>query len=50
VVELLQSIKAEGVAMLAIFHHPELVDRLADRVVTLTPPVSAAELLEPIAS
>jgi alpha-D-ribose 1-methylphosphonate 5-triphosphate synthase subunit PhnL len=50
VVALLQSIKAEGVAMLAIFHHPELVDRLADRVVTLTPPVSAAELLEPIAS
>ncbi len=50
VVALLQSIKAEGVAMLAIFHHPELVDRLADPVVTLTPPVSAAELLEPIAS
>jgi len=50
VVALLQSIKAEGVAMLAIFHHPELVDRLADRVVTLTPPVSAAELLPPIAS
>jgi alpha-D-ribose 1-methylphosphonate 5-triphosphate synthase subunit PhnL len=50
VVALLQSIKAEGVAMLAIFHHPELVDRLADRVVTLTPPVSAAELLEPLAS
>ncbi|AVZ79866.1 phosphonate C-P lyase system protein PhnL [Zoogloeaceae bacteirum Par-f-2] len=50
VVELLQSIKAEGVAMLAIFHHPELVDRLADRVVTLKPPVAAAELLEPLAS
>lgn len=50
VVDLLQSIKAEGVAMLAIFHHPELVERLADRVVTLTPPVSAAALLEPLAS
>ncbi|MDZ7584059.1 MAG: phosphonate C-P lyase system protein PhnL [Thiobacillus sp.] len=50
VVDLLKSIKAEGVAMLAIFHHPELVERLADRVVTLTPPVSAAALLEPLAS
>jgi len=36
--------------MLAIFHHPELVQRLADRVVTLTPPISAADLLEPLAS
>ncbi len=50
VVELLQSIKGEGVAMLAIFHHPELVERLADRVVTLKPPVAAATLLEPLAS
>jgi len=50
VVELLQSIKAEGVAMLAIFHHPQLVERLADRVVTLKPPVAAATLLEPLAS
>jgi alpha-D-ribose 1-methylphosphonate 5-triphosphate synthase subunit PhnL len=50
VVELLKSIKAEGVAMLAIFHDPELVRRLADRVVTLTPPVSAAALLETCAS
>jgi len=50
VVDLLKSIKAEGVAMLAIFHHPELVQRLADRVVTLTPPISAADLLEPLAS
>jgi alpha-D-ribose 1-methylphosphonate 5-triphosphate synthase subunit PhnL len=46
VVELLQTIKAEGVAMLAIFHHPELVNRLADRVVELTRPVAATELLE----
>jgi len=50
VVDLLQSIKAEGVAMLAIFHHPELVERLADRVIALTPPVSAAALLETCAS
>ncbi|MDR0997151.1 MAG: phosphonate C-P lyase system protein PhnL [Zoogloeaceae bacterium] len=40
VVELLQTIKAEGVAMLAIFHHPELVTRLADRVIELKPPVT----------
>jgi alpha-D-ribose 1-methylphosphonate 5-triphosphate synthase subunit PhnL len=50
VVELLQSIKAEGVAMLAIFHHSELVERLADRVVTLKSPIAAATLLEPLAS
>jgi alpha-D-ribose 1-methylphosphonate 5-triphosphate synthase subunit PhnL len=46
VVDLLQSIKQEGVAMLAIFHHPELVRRLADRVVELTPPVAVTDLLE----
>jgi alpha-D-ribose 1-methylphosphonate 5-triphosphate synthase subunit PhnL len=50
VVDLLQSIKTEGVAMLAIFHHPELVRRLADRVVELAPPVAVAELLENCAS
>jgi len=50
VVDLLQSIKAEGVAMLAVFHHPELVERLADRVIALTPPVSTAALLETCAS
>ncbi|MBI5419999.1 MAG: phosphonate C-P lyase system protein PhnL [Deltaproteobacteria bacterium] len=46
VVEPIETIKAEGVAMLAIFHHPELVRRLADRVVELAPPVVATELLE----
>ncbi|MDP3187736.1 phosphonate C-P lyase system protein PhnL [Limnobacter sp.] len=35
VVDLLNSIKQQGVAMLAIFHHPALVDRLADQVVEL---------------
>ena len=40
VVELLQAIKAKGVAMLAIFHHPDLVHRLADQVVELAPPVA----------
>jgi alpha-D-ribose 1-methylphosphonate 5-triphosphate synthase subunit PhnL len=38
VIELLAAIKAEGVGMLAVFHHPELVRRLADRVVELAPP------------
>jgi alpha-D-ribose 1-methylphosphonate 5-triphosphate synthase subunit PhnL len=37
VIDLLSSIKAKGVGMLAVFHHPELVRRLADRVVELTP-------------
>ena len=50
VIELLASIKAEGVAMLAIFHQPELVRRLADRVIELAPPVTATELLECCAS
>jgi alpha-D-ribose 1-methylphosphonate 5-triphosphate synthase subunit PhnL len=37
---MIQAMKAEGTAMLAIFHHPDLVERLADNVVTLTPPVA----------
>ncbi|HET19551.1 MAG TPA: ATP-binding cassette domain-containing protein, partial [Chromatiales bacterium] len=43
VVELLNGLKKDGVAMLAIFHHPDLVERLADDVVTLTPPRGNAE-------
>ncbi|MCL2635007.1 MAG: phosphonate C-P lyase system protein PhnL [Betaproteobacteria bacterium] len=46
VVDLLQAIKREGVAMLAIFHHPDLVRRLADRVTELTLPVAVSDLLE----
>jgi len=46
VVDLLNAIKAEGVGMLAIFHDPQLVERLADRVVTLSSPVAASALLE----
>ncbi len=38
VIALIEQIKAEGVAMLAIFHHPELTARLGDRVVELAPP------------
>ena len=38
VVRLIEDLKHEGVAMLAIFHHPELVERMADHVVELEPP------------
>ncbi len=49
VVELLRVIKTKGVALLAIFHHPELVSRLADQVIELAPPVSRTPLLETLA-
>lgn len=45
-IDLLQAIKYEGVAMLAIFHHPDLVRRLADCVIELSPPIGVTELLE----
>lgn len=38
VIDLIQGIKKEGIAIVAILHDPELVDRLADDVVELTPP------------
>jgi alpha-D-ribose 1-methylphosphonate 5-triphosphate synthase subunit PhnL len=40
-VEVIQSMKADRVAMLAIFHHPHLVTRLADQVVELGQPLAA---------
>lgn len=46
VITLLQSIKQDDVALLAIFHHPDLVSRLADHVVELTPPLTAPLLQE----
>ncbi|MDD5027935.1 MAG: phosphonate C-P lyase system protein PhnL [Rhodoferax sp.] len=46
VIELIHSIKTEGVAMLAIFHQTELVLRLADHVVELTPPLAVSDILE----
>ncbi len=49
VVELVRVIKTKGVAMLAIFHHPGLVSRLADQVIELAPPVSRAPRLETLA-
>jgi len=39
-IELLEMIKAEGVAMLAIFHQPELVRRIAETVVELDSPMA----------
>lgn len=38
--DLLETIKAEGVAMLAIFHQPELVRRIAETVVELAAPMA----------
>jgi len=49
VVELLRVIKKAGVAMLAIFHHPELVGQLADQVIELAAPVSRTPPLEALA-
>ena len=46
VVDILQGIKTEGVAMLAIFHHPDLVTRLADQVIELAPPVARHAISE----
>lgn len=40
VIDLLQDMKLQGVAMLAIFHQPELVERLADYVVELRAPAT----------
>ena len=34
-----ETLKEDGVAMIAIFHQPDLVRRLADDVVELAPPV-----------
>jgi alpha-D-ribose 1-methylphosphonate 5-triphosphate synthase subunit PhnL len=38
VVAHIQTLKETGIGMLAIFHHPDLVRRLADDVVELSPP------------
>ena len=49
VVRLIEDLKHKGVAMLAIFHHPELVERMADEVVELQPPLAFENILEEIA-
>ena len=40
IIHLIEKLKQEGTAILAIFHQQELVQRLADEVVTLEPPFS----------
>ncbi|MBV2089760.1 MAG: ATP-binding cassette domain-containing protein [Candidatus Thiodiazotropha sp. (ex Ctena orbiculata)] len=49
VIRQIEELKKEGVAMLAIFHQPELVKRIADRVVELEPPLNGQTQLEDIA-
>jgi len=49
VIGLIEKLKNEGVAMLAIFHQPELVERLADSVVKLKPPIAMEKKLKEIA-
>ena len=49
VIGLIEGLKAEGTAMVAIFHHPETTRRLADQVVELAPPPVVKELLKEIA-
>ena len=39
VLKQIELLKYEGVAMLAIFHHPDLVNRMADHVLKLSPPI-----------
>ncbi len=49
VVAHIESLKETGIGMLAIFHHPDLVRRLADDVVELSPPLAIVEPVEEIA-
>jgi alpha-D-ribose 1-methylphosphonate 5-triphosphate synthase subunit PhnL len=48
-IRLIDDLKTQGVAMLAIFHHPDLVARMADTVVELSPPLGTETMLEEIA-
>jgi alpha-D-ribose 1-methylphosphonate 5-triphosphate synthase subunit PhnL len=49
IIALLEEMKASGTAMLAIFHHPEITNRLADCVVELAPPPAVETLLKEFA-
>jgi alpha-D-ribose 1-methylphosphonate 5-triphosphate synthase subunit PhnL len=49
VVDLIEELKNEGVAMLAIFHQPALVERLADYVVEMKAPLLTESPLKEIA-
>jgi alpha-D-ribose 1-methylphosphonate 5-triphosphate synthase subunit PhnL len=42
-VKFIETMKEDGVAMIAIFHQPDLVRRLADDVVELAPPGAVDE-------
>ncbi|MCP5157881.1 MAG: phosphonate C-P lyase system protein PhnL [Gammaproteobacteria bacterium] len=46
VIDLITGLKAEGAALLAIFHHPETIRRLADQVIELALPPVVEECLE----
>ncbi|AJF08029.1 phosphonate C-P lyase system protein PhnL [Geoalkalibacter subterraneus] len=45
VVCLIEQLKDEGTAILAIFHHPELITRMADQVVELEAPFDNTKIL-----
>jgi alpha-D-ribose 1-methylphosphonate 5-triphosphate synthase subunit PhnL len=49
VVAHIETLKDTGIGMLAIFHHPDLVRRLADDVIELSPPLAIVETEEEIA-
>lgn len=49
IITLIEALKSDGVAMLAIFHHPELVKRMADNIVQLEPPIGIVKTLKEIA-
>jgi len=49
IITLIEELKSDGVAMLAIFHHPELVERMADNVVQLEPPIEIEKTFKEIA-
>lgn len=49
VISLIEGLKSEGTAMLAIFHHPEITNRLADQTVELAPPPAVEEILKELA-
>jgi len=49
IIRIIEKLKNEGIAMLAIFHQPELVTRMADHIVELEPPAGVDKMLKEIA-
>lgn len=45
VIHQIESLKKSGTAILAIFHAPELIKRLADSTITIDPPIDHHELI-----